>query len=96
MVELACIKSKQKKKFYSENHSKVFSAVLRFEEIYFDELSELLDINEKELKEILDYLIERKLISKKNFQYCSFEPFESANSLTVLSSCPKKSSGLLI
>lgn len=79
MVELACIKAKQKKRFYSESHSKVFSSILRFEELYFDELSELLEIKEKKLKEILDYLVERKLIKKKEFKYSVTEPFESAN-----------------
>jgi len=80
MVELACIKAKQKKRFYSENHSRVFSAVLRFEELFFDELIELLEIQEKEAKEILDDLVARKLITQKNFKYTLIEPFESSNS----------------
>ena len=80
MVELACIKAKKKKRFYSEKHTKVFSNILRFEELYFDELNELLEMKDKELKEILDYLIEKKLIQRKGFQYCLTEPFESANS----------------
>ncbi len=80
MVELACIKAKQQKKFYSETHTKVFSAILKFEELYLDELTELLEMPEKEIKEILDCLIQKKLIQKKAFKYCLIEPFESANS----------------
>ncbi len=80
LVELACIKSRQKEKFYSEKHSKVFSAILRFEELYLDELTELLELDEKTAKEILSDLGSRKLIRKTNYKYSLTEPFESANS----------------
>ncbi len=80
LVELACIRAVKKNSFYSENHSRIFSAIMRFEELYVDELSELMELNEKEVKEILDDLTRRKLIQRKDFKYILIEPFESANS----------------
>jgi transcription initiation factor IIE alpha subunit len=80
LVEAACVKASKEKGFYSENHSKVFSAILRFEELYLDELTELMELEEKEIQGILFDLIKRKLIRKKNFKYALIEPFESANS----------------
>ncbi|MBU2099982.1 hypothetical protein KKG83_00325 [Candidatus Micrarchaeota archaeon] len=80
LVELACIRASKEKGFYSENHSKVFSAILRFEELYLDELTELMNLEEKKIQKILDQLVKRKLIKKKNFKYTLIEPFESANS----------------
>jgi len=79
MVEMACIKAVKEKNFYSEKHTKVFSAILRFEELYLDELTELLEIKEKEAKDILDELVKRKLIKKTDFKYSITEPFESTN-----------------
>ncbi|MFH1695467.1 MAG: helix-turn-helix domain-containing protein [Candidatus Micrarchaeota archaeon] len=80
LVELACIRASKEKGFYSENHSRVFSAILRFEELYLDELTELMNLEEKKIQKILDQLVKRKLIKKKNFKYTLIEPFESANS----------------
>ncbi len=79
MIEMACIKASKEKKFYSENHTKVFSAIQRFEELYLDELSELLEINQRQARKILDDLLERKLIKKTDFKYHLTEPFESTN-----------------
>ncbi len=80
LFDAACFKAKKRRRYYSEKHSKVFSNILRFEEIYLDELSELMNLSQKETKEILNKLIERKLIKQKNYKYCLIEPFESANS----------------
>ena len=80
LIEAACVKASKEKGFYSENHSRVFSAVLRFEELYVDELTELMGLKEKEIQLILNDLVKRKLIKKKNFKYTLTEPFESANS----------------
>lgn len=80
LFDAACFKVKQRRRYYSEKHSKVFSHILRFEEIYLDELSELMNLSQKETKEILDKLIERKLVKQKNYKYFLTEPFDSANS----------------
>ncbi|MFH1895017.1 MAG: helix-turn-helix domain-containing protein [archaeon] len=80
MVEMACFKAKKRKSFYSEKHSKIFSAILRYEELYLDELAELLELPQKEINEILSDLISRKLIRKNDFKYRLIEPFESTNS----------------
>lgn len=79
MVEMACIKASKEKGFYSENHTKVFSAIQRFEELYLDELAELLEINQRQAREILDDLISRKMVKKTDFKYHLTEPFESSN-----------------
>jgi transcription initiation factor IIE alpha subunit len=79
LVEAACIKA-SRKGFHSENHSKIFSAIFRFEGLYLDELTELMELNEKEIKKILDELISKNLIKKTDFKYAIKEPFESANS----------------
>jgi transcription initiation factor IIE alpha subunit len=80
LIELAFIKAKNKKKFFPAKHSKIFSTLLKFEEMYLDELTEIVKMNEKETKKILDELISRKLIKKNEFKYSVIEPFEATNS----------------
>ncbi|MEW6294984.1 MAG: helix-turn-helix domain-containing protein [Candidatus Diapherotrites archaeon] len=83
LMQAACLKASKEDlgTKFSESHAKVLCSLLKFEELFLDELIELTEIEESKLKKILEDLIEEKMIERINLKYKALNPVDSVFSL---------------
>lgn len=83
LAELTILKASKENSsaFFSESHARVLQALIMYNEMYLDEVVELLEIEEEIAEKILSDLVELNLIKREYFQFKVMNPFHALDSL---------------
>ena len=83
LIQTACLKASKENSGakFSEEHAKVLCSLLKFDELYLDELMELTQTEESKLKKILKELMQEKMVERRELKYRALSPIESVFSL---------------
>jgi len=83
LMQAACLKASKENSGtkFSEGHAKVLCSLLKFDDLFLDELMELTEIEETKLKKILEELMQEKMVHRSNLKYKALNPIDSVFSL---------------